>query len=271
MSVTTTTGVRASSAGTRGITAGGVLRSEWLKLVTVRSTFWTTLIALLLAGAIALLAGSVIGADRATPDIALRVVTSGILTFVALVVGVLGVLSIGGEYATLQIRSSYAAVPARWPVLVAKVVVVGLWSFVLGLVVTFGSFGLLAVLLGGKSVAVQFDGDTVGALVGGASYLALIAVFSVGLGALVRASAAGITIVAALLFVAPIIVRLIAALTSADWLTTVDHYLLSSLGGNLFAPKGTAAIELWATLVGLACWLAAVWIPAIVLTMRRDV
>ena len=51
-------------AGTRGVTAGGVLRSEWLKLVTVRSTFWTTLVALLLAGAIALLAGAAIGADR---------------------------------------------------------------------------------------------------------------------------------------------------------------------------------------------------------------
>jgi ABC-2 type transport system permease protein len=270
VSVATTT-VHTSNAGTRGITAGGVLRSEWLKLVTVRSTFWTTLIALLLAGGISLLAGSVLGADRGAGDTALRVVTSGILTFVALVLGVLGVLSIGGEYATLQIRSSDAAVPARWPVLVAKLVVVGLWSFAVGLVVTFGSYGLLAVLLGGKGVAVPFDGDTVGALVGGAAYLAIVAAFSVGLGALVRASAAGITIVAALLFVAPIIVRLIAALTGADWLTTVDQYLLSSLGGDLFAPKGTAAIELWATIVGLACWVAAVWVPAIVLTMRRDV
>jgi hypothetical protein len=66
-------------------------------------------------------------------------------------------------------------------------------------------------------------------------------------------------------------VRLIAALTGADWLTTVDHYLLSSAGGVLFAPKGSAAIELWAALIGLACWVAAVWVPALVLTMRRDV
>jgi ABC-2 type transport system permease protein len=262
---------RPSTAGTRGVSAGGVLRSEWLKLVTVRSTFWTTLVAVLIAGAIALLAGSVLTADRASAGTALDIVTNGVLSLVALVLGVLGVLSIGGEYGTLQIRSSDAAVPSRWPVLVAKGVVVGVWSFLVGLVVSFGSYGLLALLLGGKGVAVAFDGDTVGALLGGASYLAIIGVFAVGLGGLVRASAAGITVVAALLFVAPIIVRLIAALTGADWLSSVNDYLLSSAGGVLFAPKGSAAIELWAALIGLACWIAAVWVPALVLTMRRDV
>lgn len=266
----TTNAVRSTSAGGRGVSTGGVLRSEWLKLVTVRSTFWTTVVALLLAGGISLLAGAAIGADRAGPDTAVRVST-GILSLVALVVGVLGVLSIGGEYSTVQIRSSTAAVPARWPIPVAKGVVVGVWSFVLGLIVTFGSFGLLALLLGGKGVKIAFDGDTVGSLVGGATYLAVIAVFAVGLGALVRVPAAGITVVAALLFVAPIIVALLGALTGADWVTTVDQYLLSSVGGVLFAAKGTAAIELWAAVIALICWLAAVWVPALVLTMRRDV
>jgi ABC-2 type transport system permease protein len=267
---TATTTAPSTSAGTRGVTAGGVIRSEWLKLVTVRSTFWTTLVALLLATAVALLAGAFLDAARAQGDIPLRAAT-GSTSLVALVVGVLGVLSIGGEYSTLQIRSSYAAVPTRCPVLVAKGVVVGVWSFVLGLVVTFGSFGLIALLLGGKGVTMTFDADTVGTLLGGASYLAVIGVFSVGLGALVRASAAGITVVAALLFVAPIIVGLIGALTGADWLTSVGHFLLSSSGGVLFAPKGTAAIELWAALVALVCWLAAVWVPAVMLTLRRDV
>jgi ABC-2 type transport system permease protein len=271
---TVTTAPRSSSnspsAGTSGVTAGGVLRSEWLKLVTVRSTFWTTLVALLIAGGVALLAGSVLDADRARAISTVQLAT-GSFSIVALVVGVLGVLSIGGEYGTLQIRSSDTAVPSRWPVLVAKGVVVGAWSFVLGLVVTFGSFGLLALLLGGKGVAVTFDGDTVGALVGGASYLAIIAIFAVGLGALVRASAAGITVMAALLFVAPIIVGLIGGLTGADWIVTVGDYLLSSVGGVLFAPKGGAAIELWAALIALACWIAAVWVPAIALTTRRDV
>ncbi|MGT2424614.1 hypothetical protein [Amnibacterium kyonggiense] len=267
MSATTTS--RASSAGSGGVTAAHVLRSEWLKLVTVRSTYWTTLVAVLVAAAVSLLAGTVVNADRGG-ELALRVAT-GSLSIVALVMGVLGVLAVGGEYGTLQIRSSVAAVPQRWPVLVAKGVVVGAWSFVVGLVVTFGSFGLLALLLGARGADVPFDGATAGALVGGASYLAIVAAFAVGLGALVRATAAGITVMAALLFVAPIVVALIAALTGADWLGTVNDYLLSSLGGVLFAPKGSAAIELWAALIALACWVAAVWIPALLLTARRDV
>ncbi|GAA2754485.1 hypothetical protein [Amnibacterium kyonggiense] len=269
MSATAPT-VRPSGAGIGGVTAAHVLRSEWLKLVTVRSTFWTTLVAVLIAAAVALLAGAVLNTDRGVGEIALRVAT-GSLSIVALVMGVLGVLAIGGEYGTLQIRSSIAAVPQRWPVLIAKGVVVGAWSFVVGLVVTFGSFGLLALLLGARGADVPFDGATAGALVGGAFYLAIVAAFAVGLGALVRATAAGITVMAALLFVAPIVVALIGALTGAAWLGTVNDYLLSSLGDVLFAPQGTAAIELWAALIGLACWLAAVWIPALLLSARRDV
>lgn len=257
---------------TRGVTAGGVLRSEWLKLVTLRSTFWTTVVALVLAAGIALLAGAFLKAGPAgTGGDLVLVGSTASLSFVALVVGVLGVLSIGGEYATLQIRSSYTAVPRRWPALVAKAVVVGAWSFVLGLVVTFGSFAILAGFFGAQGIEVSLDGDAVGALLGGASYLAIVGVFAVGLGALVRASAAGITILAAVLFVAPIILGLLARLTGADWASTAGDYLLSATGGVLFASPGSAAIELWAALIALAVWLAAVWVPALVLTQVRDV
>ena len=267
-----TTAVRTASAGTGGVSAGGVLRSEWLKLITVRSTFWTTAIALLLAIATALLFGSALQTDPRSDGSALAVTGATVsLSFVALVVGVLGVLSIGGEYTTLQIRSSYTAVPKRWPALVAKALVVGAWSFVLGLVVTFASFGIIALLFGGRDVAVALTGDEIGPLLGGASYLALIGVFAVGLGALVRASAAGITILAGLLFVAPVILSLFAALTQAEWAATASDYLLSSAGGVLFAAPGTASIELWAALIALVCWLAAVWVPALVLTGARDV
>ena len=270
--MTATTAARTPSAGTGGVSAGGVLRSEWLKLVTVRSTFWTTAIALLLAVATALLFGSALDTRAGTDGSALAATGATVsLSFVALVVGVLGVLSIGGEYATLQIRSSYTAVPKRWPALVAKGLVVGAWSFALGLVVTFVSFGIIAILFGGRDVTVRLGGDEIGALVGGASYLALIAVFAVGLGALVRASAAGITILAALLFVAPVILSLFAVLTRAEWAATASDYLLPAAGGVLFAAPGTASIELWAALIALVCWIAAAWVPALVLTRARDV
>jgi ABC-2 type transport system permease protein len=269
--VTAATAV-ATPSRTDGVTFGRVLRSEWLKLVTVRSTFWTTAVALLLAGGLALLLGVALRPDRTGGGGGLALVGATVgLSFVALVVGVLGVLAIGGEYATLQIRSSYTAVPRRWPALVAKALVVGAWSFVLGLVVTFGSFGVLAGFFGAKGIAVSMTGGTVGALVGGAGYLAIIGMFAVGLGALVRASAAGITILTALLFVAPIIVAIFSQLLRAEWVSKIGDYLLSAAGGVLFAGPGDTAIPLWAALLALAVWLAAVWVPALVLTRVRDV
>jgi len=267
--VTAATGT--APARSDGVTFGRVLRSEWLKLVTVRSTFWTTAVALLLAGGLALLLGVALRPNgTGGGGLALVGATVG-LSFVALVVGVLGVLAIGGEYATLQIRSSYTAVPRRWPALVAKGLVVGVWSFVLGLVVTFGGFGVLAGFFGAKGIAVSLTGGTAGALVGGACYLAIIGMFAVGLGALVRASAAGITILTALLFVAPIIVAIFSQVLRADWVSQVGDYLLSAAGGVLFAGPGDTAIPLWAALLALAVWLAVVWVPALLLTRLRDV
>ena len=245
-----------------------MLRSEWLKLVTVRSTFWTTAIALLLAGS-----------HRAAVRLPVQP-------------GIRG----AGDRRAGRLRPS-ASASSRWssvcsacchrrrvrdaadPLLVhrgarragppwsPKPVVVAAWSFVLGLVVTFGSFGLIAVLFGGKGMAVPFDGDTVGALVGGAVYLAMSAPSRRPRRSRARLGRRDHHAVAALLFVAPIIVALIAAAAPArSGRTTADHYLLSSRGSVLFARPGTAAIELWAAIVALACWVAAVWVPALVLT-----
>jgi ABC-2 type transport system permease protein len=254
-----------------GVTFGRVLRSEWLKLVSVRSTFWTTAVALVIAALIALLFGTAVNPESRGGAVVATTGSTVSLSFVALVVGVLGVLAIGGEYATLQIRSSYTAVPRRWPALVAKALVVGAWSFVLGLVITFGSFGVIALLYGGRGIVVGLTGETVGVLVGGAVYLAVIAVFAVGLGALVRASAAGITVLAALLFVAPIILALLAGALGAEWAAHAMDYLLPNAGSVLFSRPAAAPIALWAALLALAVWLAAVWVPALVLTRVRDV
>ncbi|WP_375387686.1 hypothetical protein [uncultured Amnibacterium sp.] len=269
----TTTIDRPSSASTSGVSFGRVLHAEWLKLVTVRSTYWTTAISVALAALVVVLVGANVHpqpGSTADPALLLTATTPS-LAFVALIVGVLGVLSIGGEYATLQIRSSYTAVPRRLPALLAKAIVVGAWSFVLGLVLTFGGFGIIALFFGGDGAAVSLGGGVLGGLVGGALHLAVVAVFAVGLGALVRSSAAGISILTALLFVAPVILGLLGALLRAEWITTVTELLLATAGGDLSAAPGAAGLDLWAAALALVGWVLVVWIPALVLTAVRDV
>ena len=262
-----------SSAGTSGVSFGRILRSEWLKLVTVRSTYWTTAISIVLAGLIAWAFAANLTPTSGTTASAATLLTASTtsLNFVALIVGVLGVLAIGGEYTTLQIRSSYTAVPRRWPALVAKAVVVAAWSFVLGLVITFGGFGLIALFFGGAGVTVSLGSGVLGGLVGASAYLAVVAAFAVGLGAMVRSSAAGIAIVSAILFVAPIIFAILSGVFRADWATNIAHFLLSAAGGDLYAASGSATLELWAAVLALVAWLAAAWVPALVLTEAKDV
>jgi ABC-2 type transport system permease protein len=116
-----------------GLTFGGVLRSEWIKLRTLRSTFWCYVLIVLLTIGLALLIaaaqrtapGTAPGSGAATPTVTLsaaaqqaawiRDATLGI-NFSQLVVAVLGALVITGEYSTGMIRSSFAAAPpvCRW-------------------------------------------------------------------------------------------------------------------------------------------------------------
>src|SRR6185437_8424235 len=106
-----------------------VLRSEWTKLVSVRSTRWSLVVAVILTIGLPMLFAGVTSshwgsmsphdrADRHPLDIALAGVNVS-----QLAIAVLGVLVITGEYSTGMIRSTMIAVPKRLPVLWAKTIV----------------------------------------------------------------------------------------------------------------------------------------------------
>ena len=119
-----------------GYRARGVLRAEWTKLRTVRSTIWSLLATVVLTIGIGALATAVIAArwnqlslfQRLTFDPVSQSLTG--LLFAQLALGVLGMLVVSGEYGTGTIRSTLAAVPNRPLVLAAKAVVFGLVALV---------------------------------------------------------------------------------------------------------------------------------------------
>ena len=123
-----------------------LVRSEWIKLRSIRSTVWCYAIVVVLTLAMAYLLGAVDtgvqrGAPTAVANELIVQVSAASVSLTALVVGVLGVLIITGEYGTGQIRSTFTADPRRTGVVLAKAFVLALTTFVVSAVATWiGAF-----------------------------------------------------------------------------------------------------------------------------------
>ena len=198
---------------TGGVWAG-LLRSEWTKLRSVRSTVWALLLLVVLSvGFSALLLGLTVAQwDDPNPARRLQILadpTRAILgtgfQFSQLAVCVLGVLVMSSEYSRGTIRASLLAVLGRTPMLVAKAIVFSAVVFVVGEIAAFMSFALGAKILHAKVSVGLGDAGVLRAVVGAGLYMAVLGVFSIAVGAIVRHTAGGITgIIGFVLVVAPL-------------------------------------------------------------------
>lgn len=200
------------------VTQARVVRSEWTKLWSLRSTRWSLLAAVVaMAGlGIGIAAvqmsrwSSMSAADRATYSS----IDNGVGGYhlAQLAIGVLGVLVISGEYSTGMIRSSLMAAPRRLPVLWAKLGVYGVVTFATMLAATLVSFfGVQAIVAGHGVDHALGDPTALRAVLGTALFLTVLGALGVGLGALVRNTAGGIAAFVGLLFVLPGITALLPA------------------------------------------------------------
>jgi ABC-2 type transport system permease protein len=186
----------------------GILTSEWTKIRSVRSTFWTILITLVLGAGLAILVafgstrpGHAIGSDFDPTSMSLIGLFFGQLS-----IGVLAVMSITSEYSTGMIRTSLWAVPRRRLLLLCKIIVIALVAFVTGIATSFLSFFAAYPIYSSKHVnATLGDPHVLRALIGGGLFIALIAVLAFGIGALLRNTPAAISTLVGLMFVLPII------------------------------------------------------------------
>ena len=262
-------------AVTRGrVTQARVIRSEWTKLWSLRSTRWTLLVAVLgMAGLGPLIATVQMNRwDHMSLDDRLHFnpINTGLggYHFAQLAIGVLGVLVLTGEYTTGQIRSTFMAVPKRLPVLWAKAGTFAVVTFVLMLI-----SGLIA-FLASQSILTQHHVETtlghapaLRAWIGAALYLAVLGVLALSLGAIVRNTAGGIALFAGLLFVVPGL----AAILPTSTQNAINPYLPSVAGATIlsgtrdahtFSPWGGFALFCGYTVVAL--------IVAAILMRRRD-
>ena len=258
------TGTSTSATGLR-VTQSRVVRSEWTKFRSLRSTLYTLLAAVvLMIGLGALLAAIAAHQPRTFGPAANPISTSLTGTFIAqLAIGALGVLLITGEYSTGMVRSSLTAVPRRLPMLWGKLAVFATVVFVTMLAASVTAFLVGQALLSGYLPTATLS--TPGALrsvIGAALYLTVAGITAVALGALLRNTAAAITTFVAVFFVIPPMTNLLPA-------SFTDHfaqYLPSNAGSVLIdgafgvahplSPlTGFAVMSGYAiALIGLAAW-----------------
>jgi ABC-2 type transport system permease protein len=209
-----------------------VVLSEWTKFRSLRSTLYTLLVAVLfMIGLGALFTG--ITASQPNGFDAGATATSTSLTgtfFAQLSIGVLGVLLISGEYSTGMIRASLAVVPARLPVLWAKLAVCAAAVFLTMLASSFIAFLLGQALLSGKHLNGSLsDPGALRSVIGAALYLSVAAMTALALGAVLRNTAAAISTFVAVFFVIPPMTLLLPE----SWSGHFVQYLPSNAGGML--------------------------------------
>ncbi|GAA3077165.1 ABC transporter permease subunit [Streptomyces roseofulvus] len=252
-----------------------VLQSEWTKIRTVSSTVWTLASALIVTVAMSAALSAVLNStfddlselERATFDPTFVSFSGMVLGQLAMVV--FGVLVVGTEYSSGMIRTSLAAVPQRATFLFSKIAVAGVLALVVGLVTSFLSFFLGQALLGEHRTTIGAD-NVLRAVVGGGIYMGLIAVFSMGVAAMLRSSMLSLGILVPFFF---LISQILSAVPKAK---EVARYFPDQAGSKIMqvvpdalgsekAPYGP-----WGGLGIMLAWVAAALIGGYLVLKRRD-
>jgi ABC-2 type transport system permease protein len=256
------------------VTLPRVINSEWIKLHSVRSTVLTLLAA---AGAVIALgllfagvsSGSIgadaigLGSGEGTDPVAASL---GGVDLAQLIVGVLGVTLVTGEYASGLIRSTLATVPRRLPVLWAKSIVLGAATMIVTLMAAFAAF-LGGQAVAGASGASLADEGVIRAIVGAAVYLSGVTLLGLAAGAMLRRTAAAIGALFTVMYVIPGLFPLLPH----SWNSTVGPYLPSHAGTAFMAVTHHAGtLGPWVGLGVFAGYVVAAFAGAALLLKRRD-
>lgn len=265
----------------RSPTLGRTLHSEWIKLRSLRSTYWAavlTVLSVFLMSSGLILAISLVPSevnpdpravilDQAGENPSITTLAFGYM-FAQYVVAILGVLIISAERGPGLLNMTLAAVPQRTPVYAAKLLLSAAAGFGLGLVCSLISFFSVQPALGRLGLGADIlDVRVIQVILGGSVYLGVIALVSTALGSLFRSTASGGGVMLGLLLFAPGLAGLIPGIGGI-----LAQILPSTAGRMVYQPADTIG---WPTvLTGLLIllgWAVISSVVAAVLFKRRDV
>jgi ABC-2 type transport system permease protein len=254
---------------------GDSLRAEWTKLRSVRST-WITLVLMVVVtiGLGALIAyGEASHYSRMGLEDRLRfdpVMTGFFGIFLSqLAACTLGVLVISNEYTSGMIRTTFQAVPRRTRVLAAKAVVYTAVILVLGEISSFATFFVVQPILkaGPAPYTTISQPGVLRAVFGAGLYLAATGLLALAIGALVRHTAGGIASIVGLLWVLP----LVGQALPASWRNPIEEYLPSGAGQQIVSTITTPhTMAPWTGFGVLCLYVVGAMIAAFALLVKRD-
>lgn len=257
---------------------GNTMAAEWTKIRSVRSTVWTIIsFAVVTIGFTALIAWlveshwsdphSAADSQQFLADPIGSIMDAPILLG-QLVIGVLGVLVISTEYSTGVIRASLLAVPRRLHMLAAKLLVFAALLFVVTEVVCFGSFFVGSAILHVHVPVSLSDHNVTRAIIGSGLFLTVIGLLSLGVGGLMRHSAAAIGTTLGALFLLPIL----GALLPDSWGAHINAYLPYQAGHviGLTNQRPEQLLSAWQGFGVLCVWATVLLVAAGILLRKRD-
>lgn len=271
------------AAGAGNLKFSGVLRSEFIKFFSLPSTLILILSTLVVMVGFAALGawgvGQSMGMFSENPEMAaqmgdLNELTASLpasgLLFAQLIVGALAVLVMSSEFATGAARSTFVAVPNRQLVLGAKTLLVIIVSIVVALASILLAFLVAKPITNNYNLPLEFSSEAFQRnLWFGVLYVLMVSLIGLALGALLRNSAGGIVVLAALFFVLPIAVSGLSSIVS--WLADAARFLPDAAVNALIMPGAENALEPWVSGLMVAAWSIVPLVVAAVMLQRRDI
>ncbi|MER7580350.1 ABC transporter permease [Kitasatospora sp. NPDC097691] len=263
-----------------------LLAAEWIKLRSLRSTYWVLALASLVAIVVNLNAvhsdltyidqppAPMPGHPPYRYDPLFHGLSSMSSDLLAIAAGSLGAITVFGEYTTGLVRTTFAAVPDRRGVIAAKVVLIGGITALAGLVVSFGSFFTTNAMLASRHVGLSVsDEGCLRAVLGYAAIVPTCALIGMALGALLRHATASIVSLVMLMFILP----LMFGGDRYRWLKEIGTHLPLSTVSRLTITPGSSAtmgkyaptvLDSWIT---MGVWAVVAVTVTVVVVRRRDV
>ena len=245
---------------------GRVVRSEWIKLLTLRSTWWSLGVTVALSLAISLMMAS---ASRDFGGGLAPVMTIVMpMQFTMLVAGILGAIAVTGEYSTGMIRSTFTAEPRRGAVLGAKAIVVAVVMALATALTYLVAILLTAPILGGAGIDWSDAAQSWVPLGAGVFAMAMFALIGLGFGFIIRNGAGAIAATVGVLFVLPIVTNMfVFAGESWQWIVDLGQYLPMAAAQMATTPAGDDVLR---GILTLAAWPAALLLGAWAALRTRD-